>query len=73
VILKGEEVHKDILGSSFCTFANNNWKYTTLNQEAYENCHQDSSKMVLEENGNEKIRPRFFKIRLENIIATIDL
>ncbi len=56
VILKGEEVHEGTLGSTIWTFTNNNWKYTILNQEACENCDQDSYELVLEENGVEKSR-----------------
>jgi len=56
VILNGEEVHEGTLGSTFWTFANNNWKYTILNQEACENCDQDSYELLLEENGIEKSR-----------------
>ncbi len=56
VILNGEEGHEGTLGSTFWTFTNHNWKYTFLNQEACENCDQDSYELLLEENGVEKSR-----------------
>lgn len=56
IILKGEEIHEGTMGATYWTFTNKNWKYIIQNQEACENCDQDSFELVLEENGVEKSR-----------------